>query len=219
MNLVDITQDGAGILQKSEQAIDGFITGLVETCSVYVFHGTLRYAMVHDTGQLAISGICEIAEKCGSAVQAFYAVNPERISKDAEKAHRERRARLSNLLKPKGGFRKLEIPDGNLVSLKDGRFLLSDTEILEGESVTLEFPQRSVRKDINILNNLFSEKNSQSLPIDFQFNLDHYTSLPQLLKSETQMEAIAKAKLAQGDGDYERFLEMARRTRLFGYPS
>ncbi|MDR5809293.1 hypothetical protein [Caballeronia sp. LZ019] len=217
MNLVDITQDGAGIASKGDPAIDGFITGLVETCSVYVFHGALRYAMVHDTGQLALSGICEIAAMCGHAVEVFYAINPELLSKEAEKAHRERRTRLCNLVKPKGSVRKLEIPDGNLVSLKDGRFLLRDREILAGESAMSEIPHREVRKDINLLNNLFSRKNSQSLPVDFQFSLDHYTPIPPLLKSEAQMDAIAREKLAQGDGHYASALEIARRTGLFEY--
>ncbi|MEM5461362.1 hypothetical protein VSR69_42325 [Paraburkholderia phytofirmans] len=218
MNLVDITQDGAGIASKGEPAIDGFITGLVETCSVYVFHGAQRYAMVHDTGQLALSGICEIAAMCGPAVEVFYAINPELLSKEAEKAHRERRTRLSNLLKPKGSFRKLEVPDGNLVSLKDGHFLLRDSEILAGESAMMsEIPDREVRKDINLLNNLFSRKNSQSLPVDFQFSLDHYTPIPPLLKSQAQMDAIAGEKLAQGDGHYASALEIARRTGLFEY--
>ncbi|ODV43098.1 hypothetical protein AWV79_20305 [Cupriavidus sp. UYMMa02A] len=210
MNLVDITQDGAGVASKHDSSVDGFLTGLVETCSVYVFYGAKRYAIVHDTGQLTIAGICEVARKCGPILDAFYAVNPLRLSNEASESHQDRRIRLKNLLKPKRGIKKLEIPDGTFVCLKDGNVLLADDEILALDAAMAQSPKREARKAINILNNLFSSKNSQSLPVDFQFNVDHYTSLPKFQKTDAQMQAIAVAKLQQGDADYLSILETAR---------
>ncbi|CAE6732404.1 hypothetical protein [Paraburkholderia nemoris] len=215
MNLVDVTQDGAGIVGRDDSAVDGLITGLVETCCVYVFYGKDRYAIVHDTAQLAVQAICEIAKRCGSIESAFYAVNPTLLSKELSITHRERRERLKNLLRVKRGIQRLDIPDGNIVCLKDGTVLTQDEQMLALNAEMLRIPKRDIRKSINLLNNLFSSKNSQSLAVDLQFDIDYYTPLPPLLKTEAEMLAIANAKLQQGDPDYLTNLEVASEGGVF----
>lgn len=180
MYLIEITQDGAGIANRNDPRVDGFLTGQVETCSVYVFYGEYQYAMVHDTAQIAIEGICQIARKCGPLQKAFYAVNPLQLSNEARKAHQNRRGRLKNLLRPKRGIEQLEIPDGVFTCLKNGRVLLRDVDILSLNPTLGVMPDYDIRKGINLLNNLFASKNSQRLPVDFRFNIDHYTTMSQL---------------------------------------
>lgn len=154
---------------------------------------------VHDTGQLALPQIASIARRCGVIVEAYSAINPLLVTREADDLHDDRRGRLKNLLRLKRGMTKLVIPDGNLVCLNDRTMLVRNEVIVAGKPVFVRPPDGDVRKQINILNNLFAKKNSQSLPVDLQFEIDHYTTAPRLHKSETEMLAIAEAKLSQGD--------------------
>lgn len=205
MLLIDITQDGAGLVRSDSKQVDGIITGLVETCSVYVFYGSDALALIHDTGQLAINEILNFAKKTGKIRSAYCAINPDAITKKQLASHRDRRTRLRNLLRIKE-FVKLDIPDGNLVCLKTGKILCRDGEMLALKAGMASIPERDKRKAINELNNLFSAKNSQSLPLDFQFNGDTYTDLPRLLKTEDEMRVRAELELKRGDSDYLNFL-------------
>ncbi|MGF6604974.1 hypothetical protein P3T23_009730 [Paraburkholderia sp. GAS448] len=210
MNLVEVTQDGAGILDNANPVADGFFTGGVETCCVYIFYGAQRYAIVHDTGQLSLPTIVAIARQCGTIQEAFCAINPLRVSGEADDLHEDRRGRLKNLLKLKRGMSKLVIPDGNLGCLSNRTTLVTNQQIMAHDPGFTRAPGADVRKQINILNNLFSKKNSQSLPVDFQFDVDHYTNHPPLLQTDEEMQAVAEGKLRQGDTDYLVMLKAAR---------
>ncbi|PNE59584.1 hypothetical protein A8H39_00085 [Paraburkholderia fungorum] len=210
MNLVEVTQEGAGILDIANSVADGFFTAGVETCCVYIFYGAQRYALVHDTGQIALPAIVAIARQCGTIQEAFCAINPLRVSREADELHEDRRGRLKNLLKLKRGMSKLVIPDGNLACLSNRTSLVTNQQIMAYDPAFTRAPGADVRKQINILNNLFSKKNSQSLPVDFQFDVDHYTAYPPLLKTDAEMQALAEDKLRQGDTDYLGMLKAAR---------
>ena len=210
MNLDEITQDGAGVLDIENSVADGFFTGSVETCCVYVFFGEKRYAMVHDTGQLSLPAVVAIARKCGPIQEAFCAINPLRVSRAADDLHDDRRGRLKNLLRLKRSMSKLVVPDGNLVCLSNRAVLVTNEQINAKGPAFARDPNTDVRKQINILNNLFSKTNSQSLPVDYQFDGDHYTEHPTLLKTDAEMQAAAEGKLRQGDSDYLVILKAAR---------
>lgn len=210
MNLVEITQDGAGVLDIENAVADGFFTGGVETCCVYIFYGAKRYAMVHDTGQLSLLAIVEVARKCGPIQEAFCAINPLRISREADDLHDDRRGRLKNLLKLKRGMSKLVVPDGNLVCLSNRTALVTNEHIAAYVPTFTRDLNADVRKQINILNNLFSKKNSQNLPVDYQFDGDHYTDHPALLKTDAEMQTAAEGRLREGDTDYLVMLKAAR---------
>jgi hypothetical protein len=211
MNLVEVTQDGAGVLDIANPAADGFFTGGVETCCVYIFYGAHRYAIVHDTGQLALPAVAAIARQCGTIQEAFCAINPLQVSREADDLHDDRRGRLKNLLKLKRAMSKLVVPDGNLVCLSNRTALVTNEQIMAYDPAFTRAPDADVRKQINILNNLFSKKNSQNLPIDFQFDVDHYTGRPSLLKTEAEMQVIAEDKLRKGDTDYLVMLKAAQK--------
>lgn len=210
MKLVEVSQDGAGVLSTASAYADGFFTAGISAACVLVFFGTERYALVHDTGQLALPQIASIARQCGVIVEAYSAINPLLVTREADDLHDDRRGRLKNLLRLKRGMTKLVIPDGNLVCLNDRTMLARNEVIVAAKPVFVRPPDGDVRKQINILNNLFAKKNSQSLPVDLQFEIDHYTTAPRLHKSETEMQAIAEAKLSQGDSGYSQMLKAAR---------
>ncbi|WP_176043009.1 hypothetical protein [Burkholderia stabilis] len=210
MKLVEVSQDGAGVLATASAYADGFFAAGISSACVLVFFGTERYSLVHDTGQLALPEIASIARRCGVIVEAFSAINPLLVSREADDLHDDRRGRLRNLLRLKRGMTKLVIPDGNLACLNDRTMLARNELIVAGNPVFIRPPGGDVRKQINILNNLFAEKDSQSLPVDLQFELDHYTDTPMLHKSETEMQAIAEAKLSQGASDHNQMLMAAR---------
>lgn len=210
MTLVEVTQDGAGILDIENAVADGFFTGGIETCCVYIFYGEQRYAMVHDTGQLALPGIVAIARQCGTIREAFCAINPLRVTREQDDSHDDRRGRLKNLLKLKRGMTKLVVPDGNLACLSNRTALVTNEQITTYHPAFTRAPGADVRKQINILNNLFSTKDSQSLPVDFQFDGDHYTNHPPLLKTDAEMQTLGEAKLRKGDPDYLVMLKAAR---------
>ncbi|WP_432744962.1 hypothetical protein ABXJ76_05605 [Methylobacter sp. G7] len=215
MLFIDITQDGAGIVQNNDPDIDGLLTGNISTCCVYIFYGEKSFSIVHDTGQLQIGEISAVANKCGILKSAFYAINPTGITKAQSDSHRIRKKRINNLLKLKKGMKRINIPSGNVICLKTGGVLTQDEDILAIPANLTNIPHREVRNSINELNNLFSAKNSQSLPIDFQFDGNGYTSLPKLLKTAEEMLAIATLKMQHGDSDYLAFLEKAKRLGVF----
>lgn len=210
MKLVEVSQDGAGVLATASAYADGFFAAGISSACVLVFFGTERYALVHDTGKLALPEIASIARRCGVIVEAFSAINPLLVSREADDLHDDRRGRLRNLLRLKRGMTKLVIPDGNLACLNDRTMLARNELIVAGNPVFIRPPDGDVRKQINILNNLFAQKVSQSLPVDLQFELDHYTDTPMLHKSETEMQAIAEAKRCQGASDHNQMLMAAR---------
>ncbi len=216
MNFIEITQDGAGIVKNNDSSIDGIITDSVDTCWIYVFYGTKSFAIIHDTGQLKISEICDIAKKCGEIVSVFYAVNPKESEAAHKKlqftAHEERRKQIKNFLKL-GIFTKIEIPTGSICCMKNETILV-DNEYAKRGNIN-NIPNRKIRESINDLNNLFSPANSQSLNVDFQFDGEKYTALPKLLNTREVMTDVATLKSRLGDNDYFDFLRKAESLGVF----
>ena len=208
--LVDITQDGAGYVKYTNLMVSGFLTGHVETCSVYVFFGVNGYAMIHDTGQLKHSEIIELANNCGDISSVFYGINIGIITKPSSIAHKKRRERIKNILKPKNGFKRIDLPTGMMACLKDKRVLSDEKEILSLNIGMSSDPDKNIRKEINTLNNLFHPTNAQSLPIDIQYkDGSEFTDIPQLLYPIKYMKEIAKVKSQEGDNDFEFALNRA----------
>jgi hypothetical protein len=209
MEYIEITQDGGGFLPSESN--QGIFTSKVETCSVYTFHGENGYALVHDTGQLKLKDISDFAKKCGAIKRLTYSINPELLTKFTKKENNDRKNKVSKLVGFKGKVEKYELPLGNIISFKESIICseadFSKDSIANGNLIRI--PEVEKRKTINILNNLFSEKNSQMIPLDIQFNDGEFQAMPKLLKGKTEMRERAKLELVGGDSDYSNMLNIA----------
>ncbi|EGR0439584.1 hypothetical protein FDE29_24020 [Vibrio parahaemolyticus] len=215
--LVDVTQDGSGFASYDNEIVSGFLTGFVETCSVYVFYGDKGYCIAHDTGQIRISDIVSMAKKCGNIKSAYYCTNENVITAHMKSLHKERRGKLKNLIKPKNGIKKCDLPQGNLAVLKSGEVLSEDKDILALKVDQTSDPEKEKRKCINIVNNLFHPTNQQSIPLDVQYsNGECFTELPQVLYSLEYMEKIASSKALAGDNDFKHTLDRAKLLKVIG---
>jgi hypothetical protein len=208
---IEITQDGGGVIEFPRNSVCGFFTDAVETCIVYMFKGENGVAFVHDTGQLSISSIFRLAKRCGKINSISYAINHSLISGIAQKKHRDRMVRICAILGFKKEVNKIEINSGFIAVSKDNK--VSECCSLDEFCLSTEFtctPDKIRRHHINVLNNLFSPKNSQSIPVDIQFEMGSYTENPKLIKTEQEMMKRAHTELSNGDHDYIYNLECAR---------
>lgn len=62
---IEILQDSAGVIEKSNESVNGFFTGEIETCMVTTYKCENGFLMIHDSGQLKISDICKLIKKYG----------------------------------------------------------------------------------------------------------------------------------------------------------
>ncbi|MEE2024687.1 hypothetical protein [Alkalimonas mucilaginosa] len=193
----EITQDGGGFLAEAASDAEGIYTEQVESCAVYAAYGTHGLAVVHDTGQLDITSIVEFLQRCGSIARLVRGMNFRQCPKNTEQHHRERSKRIANLLRHKKGWERVDISNGKIVLLKNGSVIIDPSTTGNVDSVN----GKEQRHQINLLNNLFIKPNSQSIPLDIQFDGD-WTSHPRLLASVQEMKLRALQERARGDNDY-----------------
>lgn len=208
MRILEVTQDGAGIISTHNDEGDGLYTEGVESCIVYAFYGESALCIIHDTGQLSIPSIRSIAARCGTINNVYCAQNSLKASLRQNKLHRERKKKIFSLLKYSAPEHEVDIQNGGIAFMKDGRILLNAMEISGVERL----PDKVIRHCLNLMNNLFSRKNSQSIPVDVQYELGEYTDAPNLRQTFTAMQDRAqKEALNNRDQDYLRVLETAKR--------
>lgn len=211
MPLIEITQDGAGVLYCGKDDGDGFFTNGVETCIVYSIFGEAGMCLIHDTGQLSIPSIKNVVKECGAVERVFIAMNEPilRSSIKQYRSHVERYRRLFSVIKWPSAPAIINIVDGSVVIQKDG-----DLRAVSAVDEILALPQRDERNHINIINNLFSKPNSQSLDVDVQYIDGKFSHLPKVKWDISRMTKRAEEEVKRGDLDFKRCLESAQRKGL-----
>ncbi|MBB6336005.1 hypothetical protein FHR59_000215 [Xanthomonas arboricola] len=205
MQVVEVLQDGAAVVNES--SVLGIYTRSIATCAGYVFYGRDGFALIHDTGQLAIPSMVEVARKCGPLNKTFLVYNPLKESKSQKSSHRDRLARIRGALNLKNAPIKVPTTSGDAFFLRDGNH---GTMLSALSELISTIPNRDQRLCINELNNLFASRNAQSLPVDLQFFDGAYRPLPSLLWRIEDMISRADAELRGGDGDYHAYLKKAQ---------
>lgn len=204
MIFIEISQDGAGVVLNTDASQVGFYTEDVATCAVYAFFGKNGLCVIHDTGQLSLRSIRSQIDQIGQVHRVVCAQNKSLESAIQTKAHQDRSKRLLNLIKFKKSVEKFDLPAGAVYVTQEGVSLDGPMS-----SVT-RIPDRERRLMINILNNLFSPTNSESVPTDVQYENGGYTANPKLLLKIEEMNARAEREKSRGDGDYWNSLNKAR---------
>ncbi len=211
--LIEITQDGAGYSDFNNK-IEGFFTNRVESCSIYIFFGDKGYALIHDTSQLKFQEVSKLAKRCGKITNAYYGINSNHLYKEIKVSHSSRRARIKNLLKL-DSIKKIELSFGKIVIFNNGVIETEQNKISKLELVIENFPKKHQRENINILNNMFHPRNTQSLPIDIQYDSEvGFTEMPKVLYSLEYLEEVADKKALQGDIDFQSSLMSARKLNI-----
>ena len=67
--LIEIIQDGAGVIEKNQMVANGFYTGGVQNCLVTVYQCIDAVVLVHDSGQLRLDDICNLITKFGTVTK------------------------------------------------------------------------------------------------------------------------------------------------------
>ncbi|ETC99542.1 hypothetical protein P792_03670 [Asaia sp. SF2.1] len=68
---------------------------------------------------------------------------------------------------------------------------------------------------INLVNNLFSPTNSQSIPVDIQFEDGNFRPSPQIILSKEKIRYRADKELRRGDQDYMAVYKKAESMNIF----
>lgn len=201
MTFIEFSQDGAGVSLSTDASQVGFYTEDVATCIVYALIGENGLLAVHDSGQLSLHSFRSQIDQIGRVRRVICAQNESLERPIQTKAHQERRNRLLNLIQFKKKVEK--------TNLSTGAIFLTDKGVnLNGRICdVVRIPDRERRLMINTLNNLFSPTDSQSLPIDVQYENGGYTSSPNFLLSPEEMKARADREQSRGDSDYWVFLK------------
>lgn len=203
MTYIEFSQDGAGLALIKDSSEIGFYTEDVMTCAVYGFFGGNGILVVHDSGQLALQSFRTQIELIGPVHRVIYAQNKSQSWLRQNKEHQKRRNRLLNIINFKKNVEKIDIPNGKIFLTNEG------VDFNGTKDKITPIPDRDRRLMINKLNNYFSPKNSQSLPIDIQYVNGKYTKNPDILLSLEKMKLRADHELKKNDGDYLEVLKEA----------
>lgn len=206
MSFIEVVQDGAVLINKADAS--GVYTRNIASCIAYAFYGENWLALVHDTGQLSVPSIIDTIGRFGAVRKAYSVQNPLMERKAQTRAHRERRKRMFGGLRIKENPIKIQTDSGDVCFTTDEEH---GTNVHSFSESLSSIPDRERRLCINELNNLFSPRNAQSLPVDLQFVDGAYTSNPELLYSVKDMKRRADSELERGDHDYWLYLQKAHR--------
>jgi len=201
------------ILDPKSLAV-GVFTKDIETCCIYVFFCSNALAVLHDTGQLSVASIVAALQPLGAIDRITFALNPYKEHKAQTAEHTERRAKMAQALGFKKNIRRVNASEGEMIVTREKKIFLSSGEILKLRNCITSAPGNAERAMTNVVNNLFSEKNSQSIPVDIQYENGAYTSPPKILKSTQELEARARSESLRGDMDYQMNLNKARQMGL-----
>lgn len=198
MKFVEITQDGAALLQAKVDDYAGVFTSDVETCVVRAFYGAEGLVVIHDTGQLSIVSIENLLRNIGE-ISACHIAHQEKYAGSPQYSeHQKRTKELQEICKTNEAPNYLNIPSGQVYFRLDGHLQSG----FSATDITIAPPDVVDRKMINIINNLFSPGNSQSIPLDIQFKDGNFQPPPRLLLSKEKIRYRANKELNRGDKDY-----------------
>lgn len=208
--MIEISQDGAGLILTEDSYSSGFYTEDVQTCIVYCFQGAEGLCVIHDTGQLAIKDIVSLVRRVGRIERVAAAQRSAFRSHPQYVEHEKRRVDVFRRLGWKGSIQHVDAPEGWVVFLPSGEPVTMDRSGI----IIEKLPDRARRMEVNLLNNMFSAPNSQTVRVDLQYSKARHTPLPTLAFRTEDMVAKARRKFESGDPDYLSELGIAQRMGL-----
>ncbi|KCB41349.1 hypothetical protein L539_3477 [Bordetella hinzii 5132] len=184
--LIEITQDGAGVIEAGSSKAKGFFTADVMTCIVCVYVCERATIMIHDSGQLKISDIVTFIDSYG-AVKKLVVVSGENASPEA---HEDR----VNTIMSKFGLtgehleaKFVPLPAFAVLSDLNGDVVATGKSIPSGVS---RIPDSHKRWCVCNVNNFFSAPKSESLTLDIQYQQGKYAPAAELNQSLEELLGI-----------------------------
>ncbi|ELA9846550.1 hypothetical protein ACEV8A_24110 [Vibrio parahaemolyticus] len=74
---IEITQDSVGIIETSNESVQGIFTGGIQTCLIMVFSCEEATVLVHDSGQLDLTALLNIINTYGKVNKVTLAFGPQ----------------------------------------------------------------------------------------------------------------------------------------------
>nr|WP_313657937.1 hypothetical protein [Achromobacter ruhlandii] len=186
--LVEICQDGAGVIEVGSDKAKGFFTTGVENCIVTIYECEDAAIMIHDSGQNQIVDITKL-------VKSYGAVKQLTIVKGML-AHELHEPRLKNIIRAIGLNAK-KVVRHPVVDLKKFTVVYQIGGYLEAADIGVpaeapRIPDLAKREAIVRANNFFLPPNSQSLALTIEYRDGQYSDVPKLGRSLGQMLKAVK---------------------------
>lgn len=190
--LACITQGSIGILETVDGSL-GLFSEKIESCRVYIFECANATLLVHDTGQIRLQALCDFIANYGEVKAVAYAIG----NRTAEQHHHARLQRMAKQL-------KFRLTVAKPVRIHQNSFAVAYTKnfhLIEAKATYFNVkrdPNEAVREAVNILNDWFTPSNSQSAPLDVQFQNGEFTQPPKLTMSVIEMLKDLRADKKHG---------------------
>lgn len=180
--LVEITQDGAGVIEVGSDKAEGFFTAGVENCIVMIYECEGATILIHDSGQNLVVDITKL-------VKSYGAVHRLTIVK-GQQAHDLHEPRIKNIsralgLTPKKIVRHPVVELNTFTVLYDLKGAVAIG--IEVPPTVPRIPDLALRETIVRVNNCFLERKSQSLPLTIEYQDGRYLDVPKVAKSLGQL--------------------------------
>lgn len=186
--LVEITQDGAGVIEAGSDKAEGFFTAGVENCIVMIYECEGATILIHDSGQNLVVDITKL-------VKSYGAVHRLTIVK-GQQAHDLHEPRIKNISRALGLTAKKIVrhPEVKLNTFTVLYDLEGTVEAIGGEvpPTVPRIPDLALRETIVRVNNFFLERKSQSLPLTIEYQDGRYLDAPKIAKSLGQLLKTVK---------------------------
>lgn len=177
--LIEVGQDGVGIIEENNKAAKGFFTVGVESCLVTTYFFKKATVIIHDSSQLKLSEIFALIKKYG-AVRKLIVVWGNGVSSH----HKERLQTLMKLvaLSRRDQLVQVQVPQDNFAFMcaTSGEYEVCPNFI---PAHVLRIPEKEKRQAVCEVNNFFAERNAQSLALDVQYREGHYAPVRTLDKT------------------------------------
>lgn len=163
--LIEVGQDGAGIIEENNRVAQGFFTAGIQSCLVTVYFFKKATILIHDSSQLKISEILALIKKYG-AVRKLIVAWGNRVSSH----HKERLQTLMKFvaLSRKDQLEQVQVPQSDFAFMctTSGEYKIIPNSI---PADAPRIPDTEKRRTVCEVNNFFLEPNAQSLSLDIQY--------------------------------------------------
>lgn len=181
--LIEVGQDGAGIIEENNKAAEGFFTVGVESCLVTVYYFRKATVLIHDSSQLKLAEIYALVKKYG-VIRKLIVVSGQQASS----SHKMRLQTLMKLfaLTPKNQLEQVQVPQDNFafVCSTSGEYKVIPNSI---PAHAARIPEKDARQAVCEVNNFFAERNGQSLALDVQYREGSYSPVRKLDKTLAEL--------------------------------
>lgn len=185
--LIEIGQDGAGIIETGEFDTKGFFTAGVESCVVTVYVCKRATILIHDSSQIKLLHITSLIKKYGTVRKLIVAHGKQVDGKHI--------ARLEEIIRVAGvgknQLKNASVPLDSFVFLCNASGEYQAIPNVIPNNVP-RIPEKAKRQSICEVNNFFLEPNAQSLRLDIQYKEGAYLEVQTLDKSLDDLLKIIK---------------------------